>query len=460
MDRITKTKIPQIGKRIFGYVRYLSNEYLCKCLKQSEEVQVDEIGSQAQKPASLPQFSEELAPESNANNNAGTDLLSKSKNSSRRNAWEKLSYADLITLAIQSSPEQRLTLSQIFEWLEKTVPFFKDKGDSDGWKCSIKHNLSLNSRFKSVPNEGQGKSGWWMMNPESIPKNAFRNLLDRNLSYADLITLAIQSAPEQKLTYSQICEWFVKNLPYFKNKGDIPGWKMSIKHNLHLRSCFKRVHNQGQGESSWWMMDPESIANDNSGTDLPSYGFPKQKNCNCSQRNAWEKLSYRDLITLAIQSAPEQRLTYSQICEWMVKTVPYFKDKGDIPGWKCSIKHNLSLNSRFKRVQNEGQGESSWWMMNPESIPNDAFRNLSYADYITLAIQSTPEKRLTLSQIYEWVVKNVPHYKDKGESFGWKCSIRHNLYFSNRRFDGRFKKVQIEGQGESGWWMMNPDAAK
>ena len=32
-----------------------------------------------------------------------------------------------------------------------------------------------------------------------------------------------------------------------------------------------------------------------------------------------------------------------------------------------SIRHNLSLHSRFKRVQNEGQGKSSWWMMNHEA---------------------------------------------------------------------------------------------
>ena len=32
-----------------------------------------------------------------------------------------------------------------------------------------------------------------------------------------------------------------------------------------------------------------------------------------------------------------------------------------------SIRHNLSLHSRFKRIQNEGQGKSSWWMMNPEA---------------------------------------------------------------------------------------------
>ncbi|TKS83873.1 Forkhead box protein O1-A [Collichthys lucidus] len=31
-----------------------------------------------------------------------------------------------------------------------------------------------------------------------------------------------------------------------------------------------------------------------------------------------------------------------------------------------SIRHNLSLHSRFVRIQNEGTGKSSWWMLNPE----------------------------------------------------------------------------------------------
>ncbi|KAM9390716.1 forkhead box protein O3-like isoform 1-T1 [Salvelinus alpinus] len=34
--------------------------------------------------------------------------------------------------------------------------------------------------------------------------------------------------------------------------------------------------------------------------------------------------------------------------------------------WCNSIRHNLSLHSRFIRVQNEGTGKSSWWMINPE----------------------------------------------------------------------------------------------
>lgn len=62
------------------------------------------------------------------------------KNSSRRNAWGNLSYADLITQAINTSPDKRLTLSQIYEWMVQNVPYFKDKGDSNssaGWKVSV-----------------------------------------------------------------------------------------------------------------------------------------------------------------------------------------------------------------------------------------------------------------------------------------------------------------------------------
>uniref|UniRef100_A0A8D8Y7D2 Forkhead box protein O n=1 Tax=Cacopsylla melanoneura TaxID=428564 RepID=A0A8D8Y7D2_9HEMI len=34
---------------------------------------------------------------------------------------------------------------------------------------------------------------------------------------------------------------------------------------------------------------------------------------------------------------------------------------------KNSIRHNLSLHSKFMRVQNEGTGKSSWWMLNPDA---------------------------------------------------------------------------------------------
>lgn len=67
----------------------------------------------------------------------------KKTNTSRRNAWGNFSYADLITQAVISSPEKRLTLSQIYDWMVQNVPYFRDKGDSNssaGWKVSLIFN--------------------------------------------------------------------------------------------------------------------------------------------------------------------------------------------------------------------------------------------------------------------------------------------------------------------------------
>lgn len=85
----------------------------------------------------------------------GGGLLTVKKNSSRRNAWGNLSYADLITQAITSSPDNRLTLSQIYEWMVQHVSYFKDKGDSNssaGWKVTYSF-----LRFHFVKGEGKAR---------------------------------------------------------------------------------------------------------------------------------------------------------------------------------------------------------------------------------------------------------------------------------------------------------------
>jgi hypothetical protein len=71
-------------------------------------------------------------------------LTKKNGSGTRKNAWGNLSYAELISKAITTSPDKRLTLSEIYDWMIKYVPFFRNKVDrtsSAGWKVIIKLNF-------------------------------------------------------------------------------------------------------------------------------------------------------------------------------------------------------------------------------------------------------------------------------------------------------------------------------
>lgn len=70
-----------------------------------------------------------------------------------------LSYAALIGRAILSSPEHRLTLQEIYDWITIVYPYYK-RGETT-WMNSIRHVLSTTLVFRKVPRDRSvGRTLW------------------------------------------------------------------------------------------------------------------------------------------------------------------------------------------------------------------------------------------------------------------------------------------------------------
>lgn len=97
-----------------------------------------------------------------------------------RTAKPPYSYAALIGQAIMSAHNSRISLADIYNFIQDNYPFYK-KEDA-GWQNSIRHNLSLNDCFIKTPRaegDAPGKGSLWCIVPGREEQFANGNFVKR-----------------------------------------------------------------------------------------------------------------------------------------------------------------------------------------------------------------------------------------------------------------------------------------
>ena len=80
------------------------------------------------------------------------------------------------------------------------------------------------------------------------------------------------------------------------------------------------------------------------------------------------------VIAQAILSVPTKRMTLSSIYNFIARNYPHFdKEKG--PGWRNSVRHNLSSNDCFVKASRAENGKGHYWMIHPKDLPEFAKGN-------------------------------------------------------------------------------------
>ncbi|KAH8384328.1 hypothetical protein KR093_001931, partial [Drosophila rubida] len=100
--------------------------------------------------------------------------------------------------------------------------------------------------------------------------------------------------------------------------------------------------------------------------------------------------SYIGLIAMAILSSTEIKLVLSDIYQYILDNYPYFRTRG--PGWRNSIRHNLSLNDCFIKSGRSANGKGHYWAIHPANM--DDFRK---GDFRRRKAQRKVRKHMGLS---------------------------------------------------------------
>lgn len=132
--------------------------------------------------------------------------------------------------------------------------------------------------------------------------------------------------------------------------------------------------------------------------------------------------SYSCLIAMALKNSRSGSLPVSEIYNFMCKHFPYFITAPN--GWKNSVRHNLSLNKCFEKIEkpalNGAQRKGCLWAMNPAKISKMDEEVQKWSRKDPSAIRKAMINPENLESLERGELKFACSY-DEGDNFGDSC---------------------------------------
>ncbi|KAK7895951.1 hypothetical protein WMY93_021276 [Mugilogobius chulae] len=119
--------------------------------------------------------------------------------------------------------------------------------------------------------------------------------------------------------------------------------------------------------------------------------------------------SYMAMIQFAINSKQNRRMTLKEIYMWIEDHFPYFRDVAK-PGWKNSIRHNLSLHDMFIR-ETSTDGKTSFWTIRPEANRCLTLDQVYKPDFDPLKVPGPPTMLFFLNQQQKKIMNECPNVR-------------------------------------------------